>query len=83
MYSNLLSNIVSTKCLAKPYVRDCMFSTVKVLSLCNNVQMCLLQPLHSTPSANAAVSFCQLIRLILLTQSSPSATAAVCVNSMK
>ena len=52
-----------------------MFSTVKVLSLCNNVQMCLLQLLHSTPSAIAFVSFGHCIRLLQPSHSSPSVTA--------
>ena len=52
-----------------------MFSTVKVLSLCNNVQMCLLPLSHSTPSANAFVSFSYRIRLLQPLHSTPSATA--------
>ena len=52
-----------------------MFSTVKVLSLCNNVQMCLLQLSHSTPSAIAFDSSGHCIRLLQLSHSSPPVTA--------
>ena len=52
-----------------------MFSTVKVLSLCNNVQMCLLQLSHSSPSVIAFDSFSYRIRLLQLMHSTPSATA--------
>lgn len=39
--------------------------------------MCLLQLLHSTPSAIAFVSFGHCIRLLQLMHSTPSANAAV------
>ena len=52
-----------------------MFSTVKVLSLCNNVQMCLLQLSHSSPSATAFDSFSYRIRLLQLSHSTLSAIA--------